>query len=250
MRPQGIHIEFVNMPIKLEAESEKQKRPVFKDVPHARVRWVGDNKRELFVPAHEKTEYSRDMERYITWAEKFPDQWEAFQRGQDQSAAYGTPLSEAPFLTEARRAELRALNVLTIEDLAGLEGARLQRAGPYTRKDVDQAKAYLEAASKFAEQSELREANAAMRAENDALKARMERLESMLERNDVIGSDIRAAKAAAPSATSPFDDMDDDTIRLWIEEQGGEKPHHKCSRETLIRKADELNAALKARKAA
>lgn len=52
------------------------------------------------------------------------------------------------------------------------------------------------------------------------------------------------------SAVSPFADWDDDTIRAWITEQGGDNPHHKCSHDTLVAKADELNAALAAQKAA
>ena len=42
----------------------------------------------------------------------------------------GTPLDYAPFLTEARRAELRAQNVYTVEQLAAIDGAGAEEPRP------------------------------------------------------------------------------------------------------------------------
>lgn len=244
----GVHIEFVNVAVEDKQASAKAGRPIFKDVEHVRVRWVGDNKKELYAPAHEQTMYDRASSRYLTWAEVYAEHYRLFKAQQDQAGVNGTPLSEATFLTEAKRAELRAQNVFTIEGLAGLDGTLLQRLGMGARDMKAQAEAYIAQAAKFAEGSELREANDLMRQENEALKARMARLEAMLERNDVLGDEIRAAAQAERTAKanqpSPFALYADEDIANWIVDNGGEKPHHKCSRETLIRKADELNAAI------
>lgn len=229
----GVHIEFVNVAVEDKAASAKAGRPIFKDVEHVRVRWVGDNKKELYAPAHEQTMYDRASSRYLTWAEVYAEHYRLFKAQQDQAGVNGTPLSEATFLTEAKRAELRAQNVFTIEGLAGLDGALLQRLGMGARDLKAQAEAYIAQAAKFAEGSELR-------AENAELRARMEKLEAML-----MAKAPEVPPAPVHDTTgSPFGAWAEEDIVNWIVDSGGEKPHHKCSRETLIRKADELNAAI------
>lgn len=231
-----IHVEFINLPVEDLAASRKEGRPIFKDVEHCRIRWVGDNKRELIEPAHQLTEYNRDERRYITFAEKFPEHYRLFKANQDQSAVNGTPISELPFLTEAKRAELRALNITTAEGLAALDGAALHRLGMGGRDLKNKARAFLDSASGAADVSR-------MAAEIENLKAMIANLTT-----------AQPAPAAAPVATdsppSPFADWDDETIRVWIKEQGGEEPHHRTGHAKLVQVADELNAKLAAREAA
>ncbi len=230
-----IHVEFINLPVEDQAASRKEGRPIFRDVEHCRIRWVGDNKRELCEPAHQKTEYSRDERRYITFAEKFPEHYKLFKANQDQAAVNGTPISELPFLSESKRAELRALNITTAEALAGLDGTPLQRLGMGGRDLKNQAQAWLDKASGVADVSKMAQ-------EIEALKAMI--------------ANMGAAQTPAPEPVaesdtpSPFENWDDDTIRVWIREQGGEEPHHKTGHAKLVQAADALNAKLAAREAA
>jgi hypothetical protein len=225
-----LHVEFLMLPVQNMAESEKAGRPIYKDIEHCRIRWAGDNKKELFAPAHEKTEFDREQGRYITWAEKFPEHYKLFKQNQDQSSINGTPLSEAPFLTEAKRAELRALNVHSVESLAGLDGANLARLGMGARELKNKAVAWIEQAGAGAGLSKLAE-------ENDTLKAQMAEMQAQMAQ--LLGGQ------EADISGSPFADWDDETIRVWIRENGGTEPHPSCKHQTLVAKADILNKSLK-----
>ena len=132
------------------------------------------------------------------------------------------------------------MNIHTAEALAGLDGANLSRLGMGGRELKTQAEAWIAKATGSAGISKLA-------AENEALKARLDAMEAMMAGN-APAKDVPAVKLS--DVVSPFSDWDDDTIRAWIVEQGGENPHHKCSHDTLVAKADELNAALAAQKAA
>jgi hypothetical protein len=75
----------------------------------------------------------------VTYAEVYNEQYRKFKAGQQQTVS-GTPLSEAPFLTEGKRRELRALNIHTVEQLAGLDGANLKTLGMGGREWKNQAR--------------------------------------------------------------------------------------------------------------
>lgn len=232
-----LHVEFIVQPVENLIKSREQGRPIFEDKEFCRIRWVGDNKKELVEPAHQQVEFDRDQRRYITYAEKFSEHYKMFKAQQDQAALNGTPIAELPFLTESKRAELRALNIHTAENLASLDGANLQRLGMGGRELKNQAQAWIDKANGSADFIRLA-------ADNEALKTQLADMQAQIR-----ALSTKAPEPAVPS-TSPFTDWDDDTIRLWIKENGGEAPHHKCSHATLVMKADDLNAALAARKAA
>ena len=65
----------------------------------------------------------------VTYAERFARQYQQFKAQAAQTKS-GTPLEYAPFLTEARRAELRALNIYTVEALAAIDGAGAEEPRP------------------------------------------------------------------------------------------------------------------------
>lgn len=236
-----LHVEFYMDTREIPNKSREEGRPIYEDVEMVKIRFAGDKYNVHVAPANEYGAKRDPMtNQRLTYAQQFPEHYKAFKEGIEFHGT-GTPLSEAPFLTMAKRKELEAANVFTLEALAGLDGTNLQKLGMGARELKNQAEAYLESAKGSAVATKLAAENEAMKAQMEALKAQM--------------AELMAAKAgptdAAPNntpdqraATSPFDSWDDDTIRLWIEEQGGEKPHHKCSHETLVQKADELNAAL------
>src|SRR5690606_35928286 len=103
-------------------------RPIFKDMEVVEVRFAGDRNYAPVFPAHSM--WKRVDGEEITYARRWPDAYERFKAGQAQ-VAHGTPLSELPFLTEARRAELRALKVYTAEALASIDGKNLSNLGAH-----------------------------------------------------------------------------------------------------------------------
>ncbi len=81
----------------------------------------------------------------VTYAERFQRQYQQFKAHATQTKS-GTPLAYAPFLTEARRAELRAQNIYTVEALAAIDGQELKNLGPGGRELKNAAMEYIEEA--------------------------------------------------------------------------------------------------------
>lgn len=160
---------FRNEPFQDFEASAREGRPIFRDREVCEIRIAGDRNFAPVVPAHDM--WQRVDGEEITYAMRFKDAYARFQEGREQ-VAYGTPLSELPFLTEAKRAELRALKVYTAEALASLDGKPLSNLGQQGRELKNQAQAYLDSAKGSAqtvalsrEVEQLREELAAMRAD-------------------------------------------------------------------------------------
>lgn len=214
-------------------ETAKQGRPCFKDQEVVEITHPASKDKKVF-PALEiiaTTEDEFGSPVHATYASKFPEQYRAYKEGRTQTMS-GTPLSLAPFLKPARQLELQALRVYTIEQLAALDGQPLKNIGAGGRDDKNQAIAYMETSKSNADY-------ASVASENAALKARLEALETTLAQ-----SDIKPVIAPVPQ-NSAFDTWDDEDIKLWIKDATGERPKGNPSHETLVRLADEANAAAK-----
>ncbi len=158
-------VQFRNDAKLNQFETKKQGFPVYEDRTVVDILMPADRQSKLTVPADSVWQDG------VTYAERFAEQYRRFMGG-DAQTINGTPLAEAPFLTEAQRSQLRALDVYTVQQLAGLEGKPLQNLGPRGREMQQQAKAYLERASGTATVVSLSNENAALKAELEALRAR------------------------------------------------------------------------------
>lgn len=214
-------------------KSKKEGRPIFDDVEMVEIKMAGDKGTEFHAPAHDQSAY-RDpaTNRRYTYAELHRGPYEAF-KANEEYIGNGTPLKQLPFISTAKAAELKALNIHTAEVLAGLDGANLQKLGMGGRELKNQAAAYLDKAGSVAGVANLSAENEALKEQLDALQAQMAQM-----------TGVQADAPATPSQ-SPFADWAPEDIVNWITDAGGEKPHHKCSKETLIAKADELNEKLR-----
>lgn len=225
-----LHIEFFVEPVENQAKSRTEGRPIFEDKEHVRIKFVGDPKKELVAPAHDKFTRDRATGEWVTYAQVYHRHYEAFKTGL-AAKGEGTPISELPFLSEAKRAELRALHIHTAEALAGLEGTNLTRLGMYGRSLKDQAKAYIARAKDSALETRLAGENAELRARLAALEAQMR---------------TPAPPPAAPNSEeespSIFSGWDDAALKGFIKERTGAGPKGNPSHETLIRMAEEANA--------
>jgi hypothetical protein len=136
------------------AKTREMGRPMFDDVEMVRVIIPGDR---LANFVDEVSDEHRN---------RWPDHYAAFKRG-ELRASTGTPLEHWPPMTTARVAEMKALNIFSVEDLANLSDAAVLRLGMGGRELRAQAQAYISSAKD----------NAAM----TALVAEVERLKQMLE---------------------------------------------------------------------
>lgn len=226
-----VNAVFKSHTIPNRAKSKEAGRPIFDDMEVCEITHPGDRQLKKVFPAHEVWKYQTDDEGHrepVTYAMRFPDQYRAFKNGVVQSAA-GTPLEALPFLTPAKRLELKALNIYTAEALAALDGNPLKQLGMGGRELKDQAQAFITTAEKTVD-------TVKMQSEIDALKAQIAALSSKPEEE-------------APKG-SPFADMDAESIKEWIKDATGARPQGNPSLATLIRHADEINAEIKAKREA
>lgn len=226
-----VHVEFFIDAVKDDKATREQGRPIFKDVEMARLKFVGDNKKELVAPAHQKFMRMPGTQEWVTYAERYPRHYEAFKTGQALLGS-GTPLAELPFLTEAKRSELKALNVHTAEALSSLDGSLLQKLGMYGRELKNQAQAYLDKAKETALETRLA-------GENAALKERIDALEAMIRgQGQAPAQDM---PTVAEEAASSFADWTDENLKAFIKEQTSQAPRGNPSHATLVRMAEEAS---------
>lgn len=158
----------------------------------------------------------------VTYAERFPRQYMQFKQQVAQTKS-GTLLDHVPFLTEARRAELRAMNVYTVEQLAHIDGQELKNLGPGGRDWKNQAIDFIAEAKALVP-------NIEMQTELEALRARTQALEA----------DNEALKAKRDDIGSQFDEMSNLQIKDFITKESGTRPLGNPSRKTLIQMAADL----------
>lgn len=214
---------FKYLALKNDAKSLAAGRPIFDDAEVVEIRFPG--KRDYSVHhatamSHWRDDPETGEQTLVTYAERFSHQYRQFKQQQQQTKS-GTPLSHAPFLTEARRAEMRALNIYTVEALALIEGQELKNLGYAGRELKNKAQEYIAESKKAAPSMHLM-------AELDAAKARMAVLEE----------DNKMLKAATVEPEE-FAGMTLDQLRDYIATQTGMPPQGNCNRKTLLRMAVE-----------
>jgi hypothetical protein len=226
----GVVAMFKMMAFKDEPESIKQGRPVFRDEEVCELRYPGSKNVGCF-PATGFSNWSTGYDGnqvQVTYAERFKRQYQQFKSEAVQTKV-GTPLTYALFLTEARRAELRAQNIYTIEALAEIEGLELKNLGMHGRDLKNKAQEYLA-------EAKLGAPNAQMMAELEALRAK----------NVLMEEDLRTLKSResgpaepqfAPTHGDRFDGMSLDQLREYIASNTGQAPHGASNRKTLERLA-------------
>ena len=206
-------------------------RPMFKDIECVEIRMAANKQTIAVFPAHEVWEWGEidGVRQEITYAMRFPEQYKRFKANEAQAMS-GTPLEELPFLTQAKRSELKALSIYTAEALASLDGQPLKQLGMGGRELKNQAEAYLNRATDSAAVTRLA-------AEVEQLRAALKASQQASE-----------APPAQPSA-SPFNDMDEEALKEWIKDASGSRPRGNPSKETLVRMATEINEELATKKA-
>lgn len=183
--------------------SKREGRPIYKDTELVEIRIAGERNYAPVYQAHSM--WKRIDGEEVTYAQRWPEEYARFKAGQEQVAA-GTPLSELPFLTEARRQELRMMKVYTAEALASLDGKNLTALGPQGREMKNQATAYLERAKGFS-------VDIAVREEMEALRAKVAELEAQ---------------------QTPAPDQDErEALKVQIADITGSRPRGNPSVETL-----------------
>ena len=152
----GLHVEFYIESVQRAFKSEEAGRPIFEDVEFIKILIPGDKN---FSPEREATEADK---------QRFPLEYARFKNGMKESEqAVGTPLSQWPAMTRSMAKEFNAMNVFTVEQLAGMSDQGKQAFGMGALEWSAKAKAYMDAAGGGA-------AIEKYAAENESLKRDME----------------------------------------------------------------------------
>lgn len=236
-----LHVEFYTEAQEDIAASRAEGRPIFRDVEMVKIQIAGDPKNNLIAPAHDATKRNPETGQPMTWAEQFPDHYRYFKDNADQQRGSGTPLSEVPWLTASKRAELKALKIHTVDALAMLDGTALQRLGMGGRELKNKAVAWLDKAAGNAAESRLAEELAARDREIEALKEQM----AMLAAGKAPVTEQPKADLAYTTDDGPWMAYSDEDIKNFIADRAGRRPAGNPKRETLIAQANEILAAEK-----
>lgn len=140
--------------------SAKEGRPMFRDVEMLKIAFPADRQRTIVVPALEV--WKKVGNRSVTYAQRFGEQYKRFKAGQQQSVT-GTPLEKVPFLSKAQVLSLKALDILTLEQLASISGQATKNLGMHGLTMVSQAQEYMKNAKGSANVTALAAENALLR---------------------------------------------------------------------------------------
>lgn len=163
----------------------------------------------------------------VTYAQRFRHQYEQFKAHQAQTKS-GTPLDEVAFLTEARRAELKAQNIYTVEALAQIDGNELKNLGFGGRELKNQAEEYIKHAKQNAPDLQV-----------------LAELEALRARNLALEQDVEALKVRKPD--NQFNKMTLEQLREFVEAAHGEPLQGFMAKPTLLRMAQDAQAKIDAR---
>lgn len=234
----GITATFEMFPVINTPKSKDAGRPIFDEIELCRIRIAGNKQSQHCAPAHEVWSYQKQMTEWgteektpITYAMRFNKQYLEFKAGGKQSFS-GTLLTELPFLTSAKRLELKALNIHTAEALASLDGQALNMVGPGGRELKNQAMAYIENAQKGATTGQMADELSKRDAVIAELTRRLASITPGAETPD-------PASEVKPSTVTAFETFEDADLKAWLED-AGVTVDGRWKRNTLIAEAERV----------
>ena len=159
-------VKFYIRPYQNQQKSKEAGREIWEDVTFISIKVPGDRDSEVDRPLREGDK------------NRFPRHWQQFQIRESQEIMEGTPLSEWAGIQGSQVAELKFLNVVTLEQLIAMSDTNAQNIrGIYALKE--KATAFL----KNAEEGLAVEALEEQKKINAELLARLKVLESNLEQS-------------------------------------------------------------------
>lgn len=126
----GLYVEFYWREVKNEQKSIAEGRPIFESKEYIKIMAAGDKTKNWDRPVR-KVNNGPEPSDIL----RFPRQWEAFQR-QEQQVTEGTPVTEWAQITRSDAAMLKSLGFHTIESIANMGEHSMNWMGARTYKDM------------------------------------------------------------------------------------------------------------------
>lgn len=177
-------VKFYIRAVHNNTKSVEQGRPIFDDVEYIIIQVPGDRLTNIDAPVTD--EYRRRFKKYY-------EDWKANHNAQSE----GTPLQLMPFITPALLAELNAMSIRTLEQLAGMSDlvvSKMMGGNALRQKAVEYLSAYESNAAKADQEAKFKE----LEAQNAALMERLAALEAAANSKAGEGQ-VSAAPTAKPA---------------------------------------------------
>jgi hypothetical protein len=157
-----LYVTFYVRAVMNNFKSAEEGRPIFEEKEYIRIIVPGDSKTTVDCPVTDE------------FRMRFEKQYDKFKKGLEQ-AVVGTPLEVWPQMTVGLVAELKAMNISTVEQLADLDDGRAQKImGSHDLRR--RARTFLDAAQGEAANNKLNMELEKRDAEIEALKAQMQQI--------------------------------------------------------------------------
>lgn len=184
-----VYPSFFVRQVPMPKATEEAGKPVFKAVEYVEIIIPGDKHSR---PVYKVTAVHR---------EKYADHYDRFIKGVEQKRS-GTPLEHWGRVTDTQVAEMNAVSIFTIQDLALLDDGKLQGLGSGGNELREQAKVYLtmEVDRRGAEEQSIR----ALRAEeeNDKLTSKVDEMSNTIA---LMGAQLKVLTAGKESVKAVED---------------------------------------------
>lgn len=163
--------------------SEKAGRPIFDQVLMCKI----------MTPGQRRSEISHEIERQFSdgkvrtneqLSRRFADQIKQFKARDETSGLTGTPIEQWPRIDRRQAAELKALNIHTVEMLAGVSDSAKQTIGMGANNLVEEAKVFLEKAKEAGRDQHLAAENARLRTDVERLTEQVKDLAARLDKDE------------------------------------------------------------------
>lgn len=181
----GLNLRFFIDPIQNKGRSEKEGRPMYDNIEFV----------EINVPGSRDTHVKKVDASVI---ERFGPQYEKWKKTQEQPTD-GTPLTMVPFLNPAQIKEFAAININTLEQLAELSDATVQKIGMGGADLRKKAQTYMSAGKDTAEVLGQREEIKRLQLDNQQLK---QQIAAVNQRYEAL---LNGGAPPPPSAPQPTD---------------------------------------------
>ena len=229
-----LHIEFyLDEPKQHKRKTALEGRPIFNSLEMVRIRFVGDGKRIHCAPAKEKAlRIMNDHGDFVgmSYIDRFPKHYEAFQKMQEPPID-GAPISELPFLSASQVAEMKAINIRSVENLARLNSDGRKRLGMNALEMTRRAQDWLDARAGDDVAGRLHEQNTMMQTQIEEMQAQIARLSGGADGEQVVVTNNVVER-------SPFFDMEAQDIKAWMKDRTGKTPMGNPTHESLVAMAD------------
>lgn len=175
-------VKFYIKPREDKEASDREGRPIFKDVEHIDIKIAGNKNAGAGRPATDADK------------RRFPEHYAAFKNRTSTEVGMGTPLTEWPPCSRSRAEELAYFNVKTVEQLATMNDAQVSNfMGLFKLKE--QAKVWLENAKSTKPLFDMKLQINQLANENEELKKQLTRLLEAVETPEKFGETQKQVRA-------------------------------------------------------